>query len=416
MFPQPPDLPFAGMRELSVEALVDRVLTRNPSVAQMVAAWQAASARYPQVTSLDDPTFAATIGPDTFAPDDPGVNFAYRLEITQKYPWPGKLALRGQNALAEAGAAGNEVEDTQLQLVQSAKEAFYEYFLVYRALAVNEDSLRLLREYRKNAADRYEKGLVPQQDTLQAEVEIGRQQQRRLTLNRMRQVAVARIDTLLNLAPIVPLPPPPSVVTLEDGLPEAEVLRDRALAQRPDLLALANHIQAEEASLALAHKDFYPDFEPSVMFDRFMGNNSQNVDLATMVGVRINLPLRRGKRYGAVAEAEARLAQRRAELARLTNQVNFEVQQAYEQVKESASTVRLYEKTILPAAGENIKAAQSAYVAGKVPFLSLIEAQRNLVELKDRYYEAVAGYFSRWAALERAVGGSLLTLSGGSPH
>lgn len=30
--------------------------------------------------------FAATIGPDTFAPDDPNTQFAYRLEISQKYP------------------------------------------------------------------------------------------------------------------------------------------------------------------------------------------------------------------------------------------------------------------------------------------------------------------------------------------
>ena len=226
MFPQPPDLPFAGMRELSVEALVDRVLTRNPSVAQMVAAWQAASARYPQVTSLDDPMFAATVGPDTIAPDDPSVHFAYRFEIAQKYPWPGKLALRGQNALAEASAAGNDVEDTLLQLVQSAKEAFYEYFLVYRAIAVNEESLGLLREFRENAKTRYDNGLVPQQDIFQADVEIGRQQQRGLTLKRMRQVAVARINTLLNLSPDVPLPPPPKEVRVADGLPEAQALRE----------------------------------------------------------------------------------------------------------------------------------------------------------------------------------------------
>ena len=58
--------------------------------AQMVAAWQAASARYPQVISLDDPIVAGTIGPGTIAPDDPDVHFAYRLEISQKLPFPGK--------------------------------------------------------------------------------------------------------------------------------------------------------------------------------------------------------------------------------------------------------------------------------------------------------------------------------------
>src|SRR5579884_1576711 len=73
--PIPRTEPTARIQELSVETLVSQVLTRNPSLAEMTAAWQAARARYPQVTSLEDPTFAATIGPGTIAPDDPGINF-----------------------------------------------------------------------------------------------------------------------------------------------------------------------------------------------------------------------------------------------------------------------------------------------------------------------------------------------------
>src|SRR5262249_30914403 len=89
------------------------------------------------------------------------------------------------------------------------------------------------------------------------------------------------------------------------------------------------------------------------------------------------------------------------------NQALFEVQQAYEQVRESRRVVSLYETQILPAARANVTAAQAAYVTGKVPFLSLIEAQRNAVGLRDRYYEALADYVRRQAALERATGGPL---------
>src|SRR5207245_5064253 len=77
---------FGQSPELAVDALVEQVLTRNPSVAQMAAVWQAASARYPQVTSLDDPMFAVTLGPASFGSSN--VNPAYRLEISQKYPFP----------------------------------------------------------------------------------------------------------------------------------------------------------------------------------------------------------------------------------------------------------------------------------------------------------------------------------------
>ena len=60
--------------------------------------------------------------------------------------------------------------------------------------------------------------------------------------------------------------------------------------------------------------------------------------------------------------------------------------------------------TILPAARANVQAAQSAYVTGKIPFLSLIEAQRNQVMLRDRYYEALADAWRYRATLQRATG------------
>jgi cobalt-zinc-cadmium efflux system outer membrane protein len=122
----------------------------------------------------------------------------------------------------------------------------------------------------------------------------------------------------------------------------------------------------------------------------------------------MNLPVRKVRRDGAVSEAEARLAQRRAGLTRQTDQVNLQVQEAHAQVRESERVVRLYAETILPATEANVKAAQSAYVTGKIPFLSLIEAQRNVVTLRDRYYETLAEYYRRRATMERVIGGPLL--------
>jgi outer membrane protein TolC len=393
------------MAEMSVEALIEQVLARNPSLAEMVAAWQAASARYPQVTSLDDPMFGTTLAPASIGSNQ--VDFGYRLEISQKYPWCGKLGLRGANAHAEASAAGHDVEDMRLQLVESARDAFFDYYLVDRALAVNEQALRLLKEFRENAETRYKTGQVAQQDVLQADVEIGRQRERQVTLERMREVAVARLNTLLHLPTTSPLPPPPKQLVLAGPLPDVQALQAAAVSRRPDLQALADRIAADEAALALARKEFYPDFEVSAAYDTIMGNGPTR-DLAPQVAVRMNLPVRKVRRDGAVSEAESRLAQRRAGLARQTDQVNLQVQEAHAQVRESERVVRLYTETILPAAEANVKAAQSAYVTGKIPFLSLIEAQRNVVGLRDRYYEALAEYYRRRAALERAIGGPLL--------
>jgi outer membrane protein TolC len=406
--PAAPPSPAAppGAQEFSAELVVRQVLARNPSLAQMAAAWQAARARYPQVTSLDDPMFGATVAPAGLGSQGDGSR-GYRLEVSQKYPWCGTLALRGDSALAEARAAGNEVEDTRLQLIESAKSAYYDYYQVARAIEVNEDTLERLAEFRASAAALYRTPpagrKVSFQDVVQADVEIGRRRERQLTLERMREVAVARLNTLMHLPPDAPLPPPPAEVVAGEPLPDAAALRTEALARRPDLQALANRVAAERAALGLAQRAYYPDVEVLAAYDAFWTEKP----LQPQVGVRLNLPVRYARREGAVEEARARLGQREAELARQVDQVSFEVQQAAAGVRESARVVRLYEKTILPDAELNVKTARADYKTGQVPALSAIEAERTRLALRERYDEAVADYFRRLAALERAVGGPL---------
>ena len=391
----------AAPAELTVDSLVAQVLERNPTVAQMAAAADAAAARYPQVTSLEDPILGATGSPRIFGSHE--MDSGYRVELSQKVPWPGKLRLRGENAAAEARAAGHDVDDTRLQLIESAKDAFVDYYLAGRGLTVNREALGLLEEFRRNAETLYKTGKVPQQDLLQADVEIGQKRQRLLTLERMRLVARARINTLLHLPPDAPLPPAPATVPAGAPLPDEAGLRAAALARRPDLQALADHIAAERSALCLAHKEYYPDFELMAAYDDFWSERPLRPQLA----VRLNLPTRLAKRDAAVREAEAKLNGRIAELNRLTDDVNLAVSQAYAEADESDKTVRLYAETILPAAELNVKSAQTYYTTGKIPFLSLIEAERNVVDLRDRAYEAEADAFRRRAALERAAGGQL---------
>ena len=131
-------------------------------------------------------------------------------------------------------------------------------------------------------------------------------------------------------------------------------------------------------------------------YDSFWSDNRQRAQ----VGVRVNLPVQR-RRDAAVKEADARLAQLQAELARQTDQAGFEVQQAYEQWRESLRTVRLFDKEVLPPARLNVKAAQSLFVTGKVSLLVLLDAERTLVNLENRYYDATAAFFQRRTALQR---------------
>jgi outer membrane protein TolC len=233
-------------------------------------------------------------------------------------------------------------------------------------------------------------------------VELARTEERLVAVRRIKQVAIARLNTLMHASPDNPLPPP-AEIRPDAALPEAPALRALAARSRPDFKAASDRLTAEESALALAQREYKPDFELMTAYDGFwQGQNGR--PLQWQVGARMNLPVRYARRTGAVMEAQAKLVQRRAEVAKLADRINYEVQESWEQVREAEEVVRLYAGKVLPAAEANVKEAQSGYVAGRVPFLNLVEAQRNRVGLRNRYYEAIAESLRRRAALERVVG------------
>ena len=95
------DVPFGGAATLERTALVAEVLRRNPTIGAARKAWRAALARYPQETALEDPMLGAGVGPRSFGSREVGA--AWRIEASQAFPFPGKLALRDPAAFTISG-------------------------------------------------------------------------------------------------------------------------------------------------------------------------------------------------------------------------------------------------------------------------------------------------------------------------
>ena len=122
------------------------------------------------------------------------------------------------------------------------------------------------------------------------------------------------------------------------------------------------------------------------------------------VGMELNVPLQRGRRSAAVREASERLQQRRAEYQERLDQVRFEVQSALDRTAQSQRVIRLYEEKILPATQRSVESAVANYTSGKLDFLRLLDAERQVYSQREMYYQAIAEYHRRLAELDMAVG------------
>lgn len=404
--PEPPvGPPLDSINELSLERFIAEVQAVHPSLEAMYAAWQAASAKYPQVISLDDPMFGATFAPASFGSRD--VESAYAIEASQKIPWHGKRALRGVAASWEADSASRDVETTRQKLAEAAELAFWDYYVTRQQLELNEQNNDILKAFRENAVSRYEGNLVTQQDVLQADVELANLEQRRIELERMDRVASGRINVLLRRKPTEPLPPPPKSLVRAIELPNIDGLLALAIEQRPDIAAVAARTQAEQAKVALACKQYYPDAEVFGRYDKFWQPTSTQSDLQGQVGARINVPIYRARLNAAVCEAMQQLAKARAEYDQLVLEVQSDVQSTFEQVRESQLTVALYSQKLLPASEQNVGVARANYDTSKITFLELAISQRQLIEARERQLQAQVELQRRIATLRRVAGGSL---------
>ncbi|HKD37377.1 MAG TPA: TolC family protein, partial [Pirellulales bacterium] len=361
------------------------------------AAWQAAVARYPQAVSFEDPMLSLAMGPGTFG--DPNHDVAWMIEGSQKIPWHGKREARGQQAQAEAAAARWELDDAALKIVESTKLALADYYLAARGLALNSQSLELMRSFREDANARYRANLVTQQDILQADLELSELGRRQFELDRMNRTAVARINTLLHRPPDARLPAAPDHLPAAAAVSPPEVTQLLAAARRPDLMVIGAEVQAERAKVELAELDYNPDLDVVARYDAFWQKADRN--LAPMVGVNMNVPLDNARRRAAIRETQWRLDQRRAEFQSKLDEIRGELAADYQQLEETRRTAELLSEKSVPIAQDNLTSARGNYSAGKLDFLRLLEAERQTILLQDKKEQALADWYRALAAYER---------------
>jgi outer membrane protein TolC len=413
--PQPPSTPAAQSADtpadtdptaLTVNDLVAQVLRNNAGLSAMRSAVAVAHARTESAGALDDPTLAYALAPATVggyrADNGTHIGLNQRIELSQEIPWPGTLDLRSKTAAAETESAAQQFADFRLQLAERTRAAYAEWYYVNQALALNRENQALLQRLHRVALTAYSSGQAPQQDVLQAEVELIRLQNQALEIKRRNATVKGRINGLLNRDPRTPLPVPVALPAPGE-LPDYTSLQQAALTHYPALKRLDAEISIGQDRVALAHKGFYPDFKLMAGYNSLWDPQQKRV----IVGASINIPIG-AKHQGELDAANARLQQSRSALrdARATLLSNLD--QAYATAQQSRDSIGLYAGRLLPLAQLNLKAAEADYSGGNGDFLKLVTAERQYLLAKLELARTQADFFTQLAALDYQTGGALM--------
>ncbi|MGH7206809.1 MAG: TolC family protein, partial [Nitrospiraceae bacterium] len=235
---------------LALPELIQEALAKNPEIQAARQQWEAATKRVPQARSLDDPTLQVQWWnfPENF---NPGQAANTILSLSQKFPFPGKLALKEEVASRSAGITEQALHAKERDLIARVKQAYYDLFLAHKAIQIHHEQIDLLRQFFEIANAKFRAGKGSQVDVLKAQVELSTLHQQLPVLGQRRDTAQAKLNTLLNRDPRFPLGPPqePREGRFDQDL---EDLFRMATSARPELKAANLAIQRNEQSRALA--------------------------------------------------------------------------------------------------------------------------------------------------------------------
>ncbi len=417
--PRPADSsggPLPRLPRLDETAALDDYVTyallNNPGLRASYDRWIAAIQKVPQARSLPNPSLGYSyfidsietrVGPQR-----------HRFELMQMIPFFGKLGLRGERALAAANAARSRYEQERLSLLYRVKEAYYEYYYLGRAIQITEENVTLLTRLERVASQQVRSGAA-QQDMLKAQVELGTLTDRLASLRDMRGAVAARLNAELNRPIDTPLPWPKEVTEQEIRASEQEIFQ-LARSGNWELQALSFEVERNRKHVALARREFYPDFGLGVGYIATgeAGGSMSPPDSgkdAVAAMVSLSLPVWRRRLHAGLQEARATLAAAIEARQQKENTLLSQVRFALYKYNDAVRQMRLYGDTLIPKSRQALESSEAGYRAGEVDFVNIIDGERQLLAFRLARERALAEHQQRLAELETLVGRPLSGLS-----
>lgn len=284
--------------------------------------------------------------------------------------------------------------------------AFLERWEAEHRAALALETRRLLDDAAAVASAMYRVGDAQQADVLRAQVEIARMDEMALRMQAMSEGALARLAAVLDVAPAT-VAADPTLPAYPQALLSVDSLTALALAARPMLAAGAADVDAAAAEARLAERDRWPDPEVGVQYGSRRTAMGTERMASLMVGAAV--PIWARARQGQMREeALAMRAMAEAELAMLRAETRGRVGEAHAAIVSARRLAALYRGTVLPQAEAAAASALSAYRAGAVDFMTVVENRMTASEYRGELVAIEAAQALGWAELEMLLGRPLL--------
>ena len=401
------DASAAAENGVGLTVLIAEALKGNPEIRAARSEADAARQRVAPAGALDDPmleTGLLSVPTRSWRLNREEMTMKM-LGMSQRLPYPGKRALRREVAAKDADTLEQAYRETVNRVAKEVKLAYFELGLATETVRQLSDTRLVLEQFLRIAEGRYGVGQGTQADVLKAQTRLAKMSEELLRMQREIPVMEAELTKLLGrgsmAGPIVaPLP------LLREANFDLGAMRETALQERPQLLALRSMIDKGSSALDLARKEYNPDFDVRLSYGQ-RENAPDGMRRSDMISltVAINLPIwRKDKLEPRVAEAHAMRDQARSLFQAQQNETFAKLRQQAAIAEQSRRSAELYDSAILPQAALAVESTLASYRVNRADLLMLLDSQMSLFNYRIGRAEAVVNLNKALAEIEQLTG------------
>jgi len=245
----------------TLEGLIAEALQNSPEIKASEAGIEAARLRITQAGSLPDPMIMAGYQNEGFDSYTYGEmeGSQWMFSASQQFLFPGKRSLKEEMTRRDAESLEAMHEQLKLKTAARVRELYYDLFLAHKNIDLLKEKRDLIARMESMVLARYAAGTAMQQDVIMTQtekymllekVEMGRQKIQ--SLEAMLKAVIGR-----HQGDQVPKPTEPVYQSFSPDINEVIKL---AMQNSPELKSRHKMLEAANAKVAMARKEYYPDF------------------------------------------------------------------------------------------------------------------------------------------------------------
>ena len=394
---------FAG--DLILKDLIDQALEKNPDV--LASQWRATAAKHriPSARTLPDPMFMLGYQNEGFSRYNYGESedAQWMVSASQMFPFPGKLALKGQMAEWDARSLSDSAEGVKFKTISRIKELYFELLLAYKDIDILRDRAGLFTAIEEAALARYAAGKGIQQEVLMAQTEKYMLAEREEMLRQRIQSLEAMINSGVGRRVDSPLGRPVEPEPLDYPFTLDQLLA-AAPEQSPEIQSREKMIGTSETKVKMAQKEYYPDV---TLAANYFARGGDFPDMWSLTAT-INVPIfYKTKQDQGVLEAIASLSEARQEFEGAKLMVASTLRDSHSMVKTAEKLMALYREGLVPKNQQDVEAAMAGYVSGQVEAITVISRVKALLDTELLYWRQFAEREKAIARIEGLLGESV---------